>query len=1509
MCVRSLPCASGSGCAVAAPCLQHEREAGCVDDTFGCVWKNGRCDARPCRYARRDRCLGDPRCGWVDTVRGLDAWASCIEVPCKGLNRTECTGTGGASRCAWSGGTCAAQGCAGHGDEGTCRSEAGCTWDSGCRVRAECREEGGGDPSQCKIPRCEAAASARECRGGCLWKGGRCADWRVANCPALDVVVVLDGSPDMTRAFASHPHGFLGATGALREWAALFPETPTDGFPLRAAFVAYSSGPVLASGRGLSSQAPELLADLAWLEHNYPTTVPVTSAGIAASFGEAVRKAAAVFRSGGAGRRRLLLVAGRTARDGPAFAQSSRHLTSLGVETFAVCLQRTSSPSPEEEAAATILRRIATPPSALHFASLPLARFASEVLMGLCNIDTTFGRAVLPGVEKQDLPCALHKDIQRCEAEKCDWMLSGDGRMRCESSVCLSLDEGDCQQNGCWWTRNGTAPGTCRKPHNVCTFLADCGRYDACEWRWGQCVPACPGGSEESCLASAARCVWTADGCHRAMPDNETVCSNTPDCVWDPVTQQGFTRCSAHKQQHVCALFDKCEWNGTCVEKGCAKSLNEVSCASASGCEWSTSAPPGGCVPCSTSCVSWSETCVATANNMCCAGCARGAAGCAAAHFLGCPPMHLVVVFDGSDAMSMKFGRHSSGFQGVTHVLRKWGSSLPLGPTMAVGVVQFAGTNRSTAPHSNDGAPSTSRSGLDADLAWHARNQLRGPGGGDVAQVLASAATLLRSAPLRSRKVVLIISAGGLTQKTSQPPPDILVAAVQLRRSALKTPLDEDDLWALKKMPVSSAESLDLPGLHDALEGMCDRTSTLLGSRLGEGAIHRKCSKWGTREECQGDTFCTWNGMCEESRCRKYCNEAGCKADKDCRWMDNNCHNEVCDYPDEAGCGAHVPCTWHNSTCQANLCASQFTVEGCHAIPPCQWVERPVTNIPRTSECRETNCSALGSPSECSTSKWCRWVLEQCIDVCEVNNARPLDCAAGVDCVYDTRNEICTSNCSAKNHSECNTSCSWQELSAEPPRCDVSCALLPRSVCKEFRHCTLPASSSATCAQKRGPELPCRAANDTSTCRAWYPRCVWYASVKCSQNECDLPPYECNRHPRCALNGTACLLKPCETPDVRECEANPKCSVVRGGREEHCEAYTDPCASSRKEECSAGTCQWYGARGCKTNCVRTCRSGSCSSDGCCACKAGWFGRDCEQCSLYLTRDNRCVACDPEGTCHGNGECVDGVCQCRPAYTGKWCEIRRCLPEGPQWYTLYPNRPVRNTNITLIIHGCFGKSPKVKVVPGVASCNSPLHPSCVKGGRKAGENQTFPGEHSSMVYNSSCREGVSLEDPLVEPQREMELLVGVKVVYDELEDRRFKVCVSDESGVWEEVETHDRDGVRQATFLVQGKLDKDTGAVHAAGRKGWSGADCCEGVQMGSACVPGWVWLVVLLVVLGVAGYLSFAVWSTHKEKMALRRRRQDLESAGRTVPLLDNTIDDALCSDEAANWDDEDTLS
>eukprot|EP01060_Flectonema_neradi_P004115 TRINITY_DN126_c0_g1_i5.p1 TRINITY_DN126_c0_g1~~TRINITY_DN126_c0_g1_i5.p1 ORF type:complete len:2481 (+),score=607.87 TRINITY_DN126_c0_g1_i5:393-7445(+) len=668
--------------------------------------------------------------------------------------------------------------------------------------------------------------------------------------------------------------------------------------------------------------------------------------------------------------------------------------------------------------------------------------------------------------------------------------------------------------------------------------------------------------------------------------------------------------------------------------------------------------------------------------------------------------------------------------------------------------------------------------------------------------------------------------------------------------------------------------------------------------------VKSACPTFCAQDACEAapaDERCGWDaveGTCQKKVC-KFTTQGACESTSDaesCRWVTSTLADDVCkpnvgcySLEDEETCNNDHTCTWNavKPQCEErSKCGVIGTKPKCDDLAECVW-----NSV--TSSCDEVEgCGLYPTEGECITDKECTWSTtnsvciekdcgvwentQTCTDAgCEwVDGANGTEahcedkkgCAAYKDQPLCIEDQYCEWNVTCKDKTGCSiyrdaTTC--QKLRAPKDRCEWDAA---DATCKDGTGCFVHSEmgvcdSDAQCQWFEGAALPtgvdepfcgqnCSSfgVDNMAGCED-APGCKWEEGSCKKQDGCEN-----------AMNRTACDQKGTCTWDVDRCVTTIPCAdwdnmeTCTGRSDGKCEWKEDVCIPVvsgcagllNETDCntSPDDCWWNTT---SNECVDT----SCPSS---TCPPGMSGKNCDQCDFVRSANGSCVVCDRELTCNGKGDCENNMCTCDAGWGGADCSVRMCAPSGAYWYTAYPNKPVKNEQFTVIVHGCFphekDETPgKLALMKG-NDCQPTVSDDCIAS------------EGSSIKITQECQ-AVSVLHPMLEPQVGMELLMNVTSVIPGM----YTLCYSTDDGKWAPVETHDREGNRIGQLDILEEANEDAGARPSPLNSG--GDACCEGLKLGEACLPAALILVLWILVIALIAFLVYSLVKSRNENAAL----------------------------------------
>ncbi|KAJ9438854.1 hypothetical protein DIPPA_03389 [Diplonema papillatum] len=1182
-CEKYTECAWADAACVEAPC-SHITEDGCLADTeYICEWKDpATCRVKPCaRHTAQGECEQDTKdlCQWT-------AADVCVQQPCAYSNATDCTGD---AYCEWlDTQTCVVRQCVEYVDDRACDADARCHWDiaappGSCQLtrcaryetNVDCGLDTGcvwddaitntatGQTGVCVEKTCGDVAERCKCvlDPNCFWStsAARCEEQVFGKCPTLDAVLLLDGSGSMSLSFGRHPHGFFAMMEMVRDWLKTLPlskEPASTGAnsqvtgQARVGMVQFSgvsssvgatggvvgsakrAPPLIGTGGRLSGDQAELMADVAWHEDNYMGQMTFVEEGLG--------MAADMFSNDSPtdGRRKVvILVTDGVLMDADRLDTVRARLDQMQVIVFGVGLRRFSARTGDDDKAEAVLKPVVTEPGESHFLSLTIDEVATEVLSGLCDPSTAWGKLVTEtgtgsGGTSGSVPCPQYKVKTECNADSsCAW---GATTSSCSVTACAAhCDQAVCvadTPNHCDW--ESAANGCVKKMPCSYTKQAACVRDTECQWKEDVCVEkVCNHADEEPCVEDPVGCVYDSatQVCYEEPCQTKTeelMCLDlSGQCEWDvDHSLCKPDRCSVCTGNQTCcedpirSLWCEFESTSACVKRPCVEYIDEMACVEVPDdkCYWDSATSPAMCreafcpsfddedacnqeaechydfgVCMNSHCSDVHDTCACTSDTEC----FWHNGVCVGIHYGACPTMDIVVLIEGSAAMSSVFGRHPHGFQALLEMMRAWASLLPLTGDIGkagqsglgyadgltrIAFVQFSGNkNKKQGSGVVAGSAAVTPVGTGAagrltgympdiktDLIWHETNML----GEDtfVSAALDIAGNLLNAAPKDGRKkIVLLLQSnkagdmdrvdqplaklkaadahvfGIVVRRTSQHAADVDLAAEESLRRLVTEPQDQH----LMNVQIDKLE-------EEVFDRWCN-PETAWGQWLVVLHTDSKvpCGFHATSHECDKDSGCAWDDSlvkCTKSPCLQFCKQEDCESADEklrCEWdgTDSTCAKEqVCAYDAEGTCMADLECWWTErmttddtgnpammSTCEPVPC-KHLTESACLSDDfGCVWDSSLATD-----RCQIPKCPYVTS-GECTADPQCVWdaVAEAC-GVRQCTHATQTPCDADVKCKWDANTCVELPCVQHLDESSCNTepSCEW-DVSASPAYC------------------------------------------------------------------------------------------------------------------------------------------------------------------------------------------------------------------------------------------------------------------------------------------------------------------------------------------------------------------------------------------------------------------------------------------------------------------------------------------
>ena len=580
------------------PCMLNPNEDSCIADPTGCSYdstRNPRCQRTKCTANDQRLCLSNPAdfCSW-------NGQACYVNICAQKLNdQAACTSQ---PQCVWNN-TCQESACAPIQDEKVCDENYACEWNvktdpSVCAPRrcgkfnldattakANCNN----DPAcywspqsenlqkdQCVKKTCANLRTSCDCASmsSCIWREGKCRENRFVQCPAIDLVFLMEGSRQMTQSFGRHRNGFAAMIQNIRKWAKDAPlvDDPNKvGF--RVATVQYGPENVagttsrdVGGGGNVTGDLSKVLAELEWHDKNL-LGKNVMNLDAKMYIQQSLQKAGSIFKTSPRGtlpRTRIIMVMGNSLiRDGLQISNDVNQLSLDGVSIFSNQIRRFDAITALDRSAGSMLKSLALrAPSVL---SEPIASDASStnflyatvdninplLLQKFCDPTTNVGQA-LDISRSGDIPCGWLSNSDECSGQRyCQWDPAA-------ITTCPETDQ--CPQLGCLplgkaLTDAGYTCANCK----VTNGAFDCSKSNDYSPVPGACVVS----TCTKCQGDGVTCTNTCKNASKSGMCERNICSTIT-------------------QADACNKNYGCSWNPaamTCVDNTCSKERDVSSCA------------------------------------------------------------------------------------------------------------------------------------------------------------------------------------------------------------------------------------------------------------------------------------------------------------------------------------------------------------------------------------------------------------------------------------------------------------------------------------------------------------------------------------------------------------------------------------------------------------------------------------------------------------------------------------------------------------------------------------------------------------------------------------------------------------------------------------------------------------------------------------------------------------------------------------------------------------------
>jgi len=318
----------------------------------------------------------------------------------------------------------------------------------------------------------------------------------------------------------------------------------------------------------------------------------------------------------------------------------------------------------------------------------------------------------------------------------------------------------------------------------------------------------------------------------------------------------------------------------------------------------------------------------------------------------------------------------------------------------------------------------------------------------------------------------------------------------------------------------------------------------------------------------------------------------------------------------------------------------------------------------------------------------------------------------------------------------------------------------------------------------------------------------------------------------------------------------------------------------------------------------TCPTGTttgASGETCCTCEPGFAQPDCVKCKPGYLFDNSTgkaicrngvTDCEdnlpyPHG-CSGHGKCEKDnagyfSCKCDPTYGGLGCQIAMgaatgnstCHPAGVNLFTQSPLEVSYGEPFNILLWGCDLKAgDSYRVIPESGDCADPVPAGC---------QFTATGlKDKTQSVGQSCA-SVEVTGSTVIQGGEQGALEGLTLTAQN-QGNMYKLCRKAElDAKFSPVSTHDERGYRNPTFIAvpsdQADAYQAAALYEAQGGEDWKCCDELE-IRIGDICLPLWVWLLILLLILAAIASLLYKNRKLGKEIEMERNNKQFVADVG-----------------------------
>jgi hypothetical protein len=607
-------------------CISNPTEDSCEADVAGCVFNPNtqpKCLKRTCVSTDQRMCLQDKTCAWngekcyIDLCgkAGTNATACQLQPQClwnaasNKCDETSCAKIQDEKKCdedymcGWNVKTvppvCSPQSCGYYNNDATsakakCNADSACYWET---VQENKQKD------QCIDKTCKTSKTSCDCAKmpQCVWRDSQCRENRFVQCPAIDLVFLLEGSTIMTQTFGRHPNGFAALVQNIRTWAKEAPMTMDPNSPgFRVATIQYAPPKVagvvsrdVGGGGNVTGDVKKVLAELEWHDNNLIGKGYDSSAMY---LQPALQKAGEIIRlspkpTNGITRKKLIMIMGNSKiADGTVISSDVATLRAAEVSIFSNDIRRFDVITDADKDVASMLRPLASDPQDTHFLYATVDNIDNFLLQKFCDPTTNVG-AALQISKSGDIPCSWLSNKDECGGQSfCEW--DPNAVPTCaESSQCPNLE---CQEIPKALMDQGFTCKNCKLTNGA----LECSKTSSNDVVKGGCVVSactkdctCAG----TCQKDANRGLCTRPMC--TAYSTESTCNKDYGCVWSPyMASNGGTAgcipnaCGSYRDFPTCdaqllpvnggqQFVDMCSWmTPACDNPPCAQLCRNQIC-------------------------------------------------------------------------------------------------------------------------------------------------------------------------------------------------------------------------------------------------------------------------------------------------------------------------------------------------------------------------------------------------------------------------------------------------------------------------------------------------------------------------------------------------------------------------------------------------------------------------------------------------------------------------------------------------------------------------------------------------------------------------------------------------------------------------------------------------------------------------------------------------------------------------------------------------------------------